>query len=78
MCLAIPGEVISLDNSSDTALVAVGEVHKTISLALLSDVSVGEYVLIHVGYALEKLRPEEARRTLALFAEMSAQAEAVS
>ncbi|MAR00729.1 MAG: HypC/HybG/HupF family hydrogenase formation chaperone [Oceanospirillaceae bacterium] len=68
MCLAIPAEILSIDG--DNAVVSVGEVRKTISLALVDGVSVGDYVLVHVGYALERLDPEEAAHTLALFGEL--------
>ena len=67
MCLAIPAEILSIDG--DNAVVSVGEVKKTVSLALVEGVSIGDYVLVHVGYALERLDPAEAERTLALFAE---------
>ncbi|MDJ0654093.1 MAG: HypC/HybG/HupF family hydrogenase formation chaperone [Xanthomonadales bacterium] len=69
MCLAIPAEVVSVNEASDTAIVSLGEVKKEISLALVEDVMPGEFVLIHVGYALNKVSQEEAERTLALFAE---------
>jgi hydrogenase expression/formation protein HypC len=69
MCLALPARVLSVDAASDTATVALGEVRKEISLALVADVRVGDYVLIHVGYALNKLSEDEAQKTLALFAE---------
>jgi len=49
--------------------VALGEVKKDVSLALVEDVDAGDFVLIHVGYALNKISPEEAERTLQLFAE---------
>jgi len=67
MCLAIPAEVITIDG--ETGKVDLGGVHKEISLALVEDVQVGDFVLIHVGYALNKISPEEAEHTLALFAE---------
>ena len=73
MCLAIPAEVITINRDEDSAVVAVGEVNKTVSLALLEEVEIGDYVLIHVGFALERLNPEEAERTLALFAELNEQ-----
>ncbi|MEW7976669.1 MAG: HypC/HybG/HupF family hydrogenase formation chaperone [Candidatus Sedimenticola endophacoides] len=69
MCLALPARVVALDMDADMATVALGEVRKEISLALVEGVAIGDYVLIHVGYALNKLSPEEAERTLALFAE---------
>lgn len=71
MCLAIPACVEQL-LSDNNAMVNLGGVRKTISLALVDDVAVGDYVIVHVGYALQKLDEEEAARTLALFAEMSA------
>lgn len=69
MCLALPARVISIDETTDIATVALGEVRKDISLALVEDVEINDYVLIHVGYALNKISEEEARRTLELFAE---------
>ncbi|OHC83918.1 MAG: hydrogenase assembly protein HupF [Sideroxydans sp. RIFOXYD2_FULL_59_7] len=51
-------------------MVNLGGVRKEISLALVDDATVGEYVIVHVGYALQKLDQEEAERTLALFAEL--------
>lgn len=69
MCLALPAEVKQIDPATDTAVVALGEVNKQVSLALVEDVQVGDYVLIHVGYALNKISREEAQRTLDLFAQ---------
>jgi hydrogenase expression/formation protein HypC len=68
MCLAIPAKVTALE-AGDMAVVALEGVKKRISIALLDDVAVGDYVLIHVGYALHKVSEEEAARTLALMAE---------
>ncbi len=70
MCLAIPVKVVEV-GADDTAIVDLGGVRKEISLALLADVQVGDYVILHVGYALSKLDPEEAEKTLALFAEIN-------
>ena len=69
MCLAIPARITEIDTAADSAVVALGEVRKQISLALVDDVEIGDYVLIHVGYALNRISPEEAERTLALFGE---------
>ena len=69
MCLAIPARVVELLPADDG-------VRKEISLALVEDVAVGDYVIVHVGYALQKLDPEEAAQTLALFAELSGAAAA--
>ena len=71
MCLALPVKVVDI-GVDDKAIVDLGGVRKEISLALLSDVAVGDYVILHVGYALSKLDPEEAAKTLAVFAEMDA------
>ena len=76
MCLALPAQVVEIDQATDTAIVALDEVKKSVSLALVSDVEVGDFVLIHVGYALNKVSPEEAERTLALFAEAGLATEA--
>lgn len=69
MCLALPAKIISIDTSSDSAVVSLEGVKKEISLALVEDVSVGDFVLIHVGFALNKVSPEEAEKTLALMVE---------
>lgn len=53
----------------EMAIVDAGGVRKEISLALVEDVAVGDYVILHVGYALQKLDEDEARRTLELFAQ---------
>jgi hydrogenase expression/formation protein HypC len=72
MCLAMPARVVELA-TADQAVVELDGVKKEISLALLDGVQVGDYVIVHVGYALQKLDTEEAEKTLALFAEMAAQ-----
>ena len=70
MCLAIPACVEQLI-SEDSAIVNLGGVRKEIYLALVEDIAVGDYVIVHVGFALQKLDPEEAAQTLAMFAEMA-------
>jgi len=70
MCLAIPAQILDLDPASDSAIVSLGGVRKPVSLALVDDAAVGDYVLVHVGYALNKISPEEAERTLALLRAM--------
>lgn len=69
MCLALPAKVVAIDELTDMATVALGEVRKDVSLALVEDVQVDDFVLIHVGYALNKVSQEEAERTLQIFAE---------
>lgn len=68
MCLAIPVKITELDGD-DMAVVALEGIKKRISTALVEDLSVGDYVLVHVGYALHKVSPDEAARTLQLMAE---------
>ena len=75
MCLAIPARVVEL-NENDVAIVDLGGVRKDVSLALVEDVKVGDYVILHVGYALTRLDPEEAEKTLALMAEAGLMAQA--
>lgn len=68
MCLALPAKVVELGEDG-MATVSLEGVTKEISLALVEGVALGDYVLIHVGYALHKVSPEEAERTLKLMAE---------
>lgn len=65
MCLAIPAEVISLQDDG-SAVVSLGGLKKTISLALVEGVALGDFVIVHTGYAISKLDRDEAERTLAL------------
>jgi hydrogenase expression/formation protein HypC len=65
MCLAFPARVVDL-LPEDQAVVDLEGVRKTISLMLMEDIAVGDYVIVHVGYALSKLDPAEAQRTLEL------------
>ena len=71
MCLAVPARIEDITGDA-TAIVNLGGVRKEISLALVEHVTVGDYVIVHVGFALQKLDPEEAAQTLALFAEIGA------
>ena len=71
MCLAIPARVVELLPNL-RAIVDLGGVRKEVSIDLVDDAQVDDYVIIHVGYALGKIDPEEAQRTLDLFAELSA------
>jgi len=73
MCLAIPVQVTEL-LEGDMARVTLDGVTKIVSLALVEDVHPGDYVILHVGYALNKLDPEEAAKTLALLADAGAAA----
>lgn len=68
MCLAVPAKVTSI--SGDEANLDYGGVKRKANISMLSDVSVGDYVLVHVGYAISKLDEEEALETLKLWDEM--------
>ena len=74
MCLAIPGQVLSVDDVSDpwnrTGKVQFGTIEKTINLAYAPDAGVGDYVLVHVGFALQQIDPEEAARIWEILREM--------
>jgi len=69
MCLGIPGKVIEIEKN--VAKVDLGGVSRNISLDLCPDVSVGEYVLIHTGFAIQKVDEEEAKETLDLLRKMA-------
>jgi len=74
MCLAIPGQVLTVDTSSDpwnrSGRVLFGTIEKTINLAYAPDAEVGDYVLVHVGFALQRIDPEEAARIWDILREM--------
>jgi hydrogenase expression/formation protein HypC len=72
MCLAIPARVVERLEADD-AIIDAGGIEKRVSLALVPEAAVGDYVIVHAGYAISQLDPEEALRTLALFAEMQRQ-----
>jgi hydrogenase expression/formation protein HypC len=69
MCLAVPGRILSLENRDGTlmSLVDFGGIQKDVCLEYIPDASVGEYVVVHVGFAIQRLDEESAIRTLAEF-----------
>ncbi|MBN2886135.1 MAG: HypC/HybG/HupF family hydrogenase formation chaperone [Chromatiaceae bacterium] len=69
MCLAIPARIIELDPATESAEVELGGLKRRISVALLDEAAVDDYVLVHVGYALNRISEEEAAQTLALMRE---------
>ena len=71
MCLALPARVVALLDA-DQAQIDLGGVKKIVSMALVPEARVGDYVIVHVGHAIGLLDADEAERTLALFAEMDA------
>lgn len=73
MCLAIPGKIISIQESDDlmrSGKVSFGGIVKDINLAYVPEAKVGEYVIVHVGFALSTMDEEEAQKTLNLLQEM--------
>ncbi|MBF6296750.1 HypC/HybG/HupF family hydrogenase formation chaperone [Nocardia amamiensis] len=69
MCLAVPGKVLSLHERDGTLMSVVdfGGVHKDVCLQYIPDAAVGDYVVVHVGFAIQRLDEESALRTLAEF-----------
>ncbi|MBE9484601.1 MAG: HypC/HybG/HupF family hydrogenase formation chaperone [Bacteroidetes bacterium] len=67
MCLSIPAKIDSIDG--DMAMVSVGGVTYKASLQLLDDVQVGDYILLHTGFAISKISEEDAAETLRIFKE---------
>ena len=69
MCIAVPLEVVEI--RGDIALARYGNSTREVHLDLLEGVSTGDYVLVHAGFAIEKLNKEEAEKTLSLFREIT-------
>jgi hydrogenase expression/formation protein HypC len=76
MCLAIPGRITEMvDEPNRLARVEVAGVQRTVNVGLLDDVAIGDWVLIHVGFALSKVDEAEAAATLELLQGMGAEFE---
>ena len=67
MCLAVPMKVTSIVD--DRAICVIGDVEREVRLSLLPEVRIGEYVIVHAGYAIQILNEKEAQETLQLFAD---------
>lgn len=73
MCLAVPGQVMTIeDDPLRTAIVSFAGVTKSVSLAMVPEAQVGDYVIVHVGFAISRLDEEAARRTLQTYADLAA------
>ncbi len=73
MCLAVPGQVVTIeDDPLRTACVSFAGVTKSVSLAMVPEAQVGDYVIVHVGFAISRLDEEAARRTLQTYADLAA------
>jgi hydrogenase expression/formation protein HypC len=69
MCLAVPMRVVKIEGSD--AIVDLGGVKKQINLGLLEDVKLGEYVIVHAGFAIQKVNEKEAKETIEILKEMA-------
>jgi hydrogenase expression/formation protein HypC len=75
MCLGIPGEIVSIEEEADQGalpqgLVSFAGVRKQICLAYVPEAQVGDFVIVHAGFALGRIDPEQAREVFALIAEL--------
>ena len=68
MCLGVPARVTHIEDSEAT--VTLGDVEYRASLLLLNDIHVGDFIILHAGFAIEKVDPKEAEETIQLFKEM--------
>ncbi|MFH1038356.1 MAG: HypC/HybG/HupF family hydrogenase formation chaperone [PVC group bacterium] len=68
MCLAVPMKIVSVEG--ETALVSLDGLQNKIDVRFLKDPAPGDYVIVHAGFAIETLDPEEAKKTLDLFREL--------
>jgi hydrogenase expression/formation protein HypC len=78
MCLAVPGKIVEIDNSSNIKMCKVdfGGVIRQVCIETLPEAKVGDYTIVHAGFALSLLSEEEALDTLAMLNEMEAAADA--
>lgn len=72
MCLAIPGKVLEIESTSEPKMgkVSFGGINKRVCLEWIPEVQVGEYVIVHVGFAISKMDEKEALETLKIFEEI--------
>ena len=75
MCLAIPGKIVEIDKNKEHATVDYGDGTKRKANITLVDVKVGDYVIVHAGFAIQTLDEKEAHETLDLFREMLSEEE---
>lgn len=73
MCLAVPGKII--DRQDMLATIEMSGITRKVSLMLLPEAQIGDFVLIHAGFAVQAIDEEEAQKTLALFKELEQYAE---
>lgn len=68
MCLAIPMRILKIEG--DRAMVSAGNIKRMVSIALLNNSKVGDYIIVHAGFAIEKLDPRKAEETLKMLEEI--------
>lgn len=68
MCLAVPAKILSING--DSAMIELGGTQREASLMLLEGAAIGDWVIIHAGFAIEKLSEEDAQQTFALLREI--------
>ncbi len=73
MCLAIPGKVLAIDTDVQPVMgtVSFGGIQKRVCVEWIPDLKIGEYVIVHVGFAISKMNEEEAQETLKLLEQMA-------
>lgn len=69
MCLAVPMQVIKIEGTE--SIVELGGVKKKVNLQLLDNIKLGDYVLVHAGFAIQKVDEKEAEETISLVKEMA-------
>jgi hydrogenase expression/formation protein HypC len=72
MCLAVPGQILEIrdDRGTRMAIIDFDGIRKEICLAYLPDIEVGDYAIVHVGFAIARIDEASARETLAMFKEL--------
>jgi hydrogenase expression/formation protein HypC len=71
MCLGIPAQIVSIIDADDAmAMVDVGGVRRPVNIGFVDDVGIGDWVLVHVGFAMSRIDADEAARTLAVLREL--------
>lgn len=68
MCLAIPMKVEEINGNF--AVVSIGGIKRKVNISLLEDVKIGDYLIVHAGFAIEKIDPEQAEETLKILKEI--------
>jgi len=68
MCLGIPMKLIKIDG--DDGVVESGGIRRNAKISFIKDPRVGDYLLVHAGFAMEKVRPKEAKKTLRILEEI--------